>query len=79
MNSRTDLGIDQTYPVPEEVTVPMLNVPLREAITGDCATDPIGFATSTEAYAVLRLHDAHGPRCRRFLAAHAYVSADLDD
>ncbi len=45
----------------------------------DCETDPSGFATTDEAYAVLRQHDAHGFGCMPFLAAHAYVSADLND
>jgi hypothetical protein len=45
----------------------------------DCAMEPTGFASSHEAYAALRLHDGHGPQCRRYLAAHAYISADLDD
>ncbi len=57
----------------------MLDMSLCEVTHRDCATDPSGFATSNEAYAVLRLHAAHGPQCRRFLAAHAYVAAGIDD
>jgi hypothetical protein len=52
---------------------------LGPARGGDCATEPTGFASSHEAYAALRLHDGHGPECKRYLAAHAYVSAELDD
>ncbi len=55
------------------------DVSLCEVSHRDCATDPIGFAASDEAYAVLALHAAHGPQCRRFLAAHAYISAGTED
>jgi len=57
----------------EQVALLTLNTSLSE----ECATEPTEFATSHEAYAALRLHD--GPECRSYLAAHAYVSAGLDD
>jgi hypothetical protein len=43
----------------------------------DCAAEPTGFASSHRAYEAMWLHD--GPECRRYLAAHAYVSAGIDD
>lgn len=55
-----------------------LDMALCEVTHRDCATSPTGFATANEAYAVLRLHAAHGPGCRRYLAAHAYVSEATD-
>lgn len=60
-----------------------MDMSLCEVIHRDCGSEPIGFATSDEAYAVMRLHAAHGPQCMRFLVAHAYFSAgahaDMDD
>ncbi|WP_162958783.1 hypothetical protein [Nocardia yunnanensis] len=56
-----------------------LDMSLCEVTHRDCTSDPIGFGHADEAYAVLRLHAAHGPQCRRFLAAHAYVSAETQD
>ncbi len=53
----------------------MLDTSIRE----ECAAEPTGFANSHEAYADLQHHDGHGPECRRYLAAHAYVSAQLND
>ena len=59
--------------------MPTLDVSLCEVTHRDCSTDPIGFGTHSEASAVLRLHAAHGPDCRRYLAAHAYISAETAD
>jgi hypothetical protein len=58
----------------EEVALLTLDMSLSEDC--DCAAEPIGFASSLEAYVALRLHDGHGPECTRYLAAHAYVSDD---
>ncbi|MGV9836613.1 hypothetical protein ACWDUL_20830 [Nocardia niigatensis] len=58
---------------------PQMNMALREDTHRDCTTDPGGFVSGEEAYAVLRFHAEHGPRCLPFLAAHAYVADGTDD
>ncbi|MFE3542867.1 hypothetical protein ACFXK0_07850 [Nocardia sp. NPDC059177] len=35
--------------------------------------------TYRQAREMLRQHDVHGPQCRQWLAAAAYLSAGLDD
>lgn len=44
----------------------------------DCNADP-PVLTYRQARAILRVHDVHGPQCRQWLAAAAYLSAGLDD
>ncbi|MEV6426711.1 hypothetical protein [Nocardia sp. NPDC051463] len=44
----------------------------------DCATEPRAL-TYRLAREILHLHDVHGPQCRQWLAAAAYLSAGLDD
>jgi hypothetical protein len=47
------------------------------AAAGDCATEPRDL-TDPGARAILRAHDRH-VGCRQWIAAAAYLSADLDD
>ncbi|WP_155981267.1 hypothetical protein [Nocardia sp. BMG111209] len=49
------------------------------SLSEECAVEPTGFASAHEAYADLILHDEHGVECRRYLAAHAYISAGTDE
>ncbi|WP_433192381.1 hypothetical protein ACQP1G_27125 [Nocardia sp. CA-107356] len=44
----------------------------------DCAVEPRGL-TYRQAREILHLHEVHGPQCRQWLAAAAYLSAGLDD
>lgn len=44
----------------------------------DCGIEPRGL-TYRQAREILRLHEVHGPQCRQWLAAAAYLSAGLDD
>jgi len=44
----------------------------------DCAAEPPGL-TYRQAREILHLHEVHGPQCRQWLAAAAYLSAGLDD
>lgn len=44
----------------------------------DCSAEP-PVLTYRQARAILRVHDVHGPQCRQWLAAAAYLSAGLDD
>ncbi|MEV0685123.1 hypothetical protein AB0I35_14780 [Nocardia sp. NPDC050378] len=43
-----------------------------------CSDEPYGL-TYRQAREMLRQHDIHGPQCRQWLAAAAYLSAGLDD
>lgn len=55
------------------------DISLCEATHRDCSTEPTAFDSDDESYAVMQLHAAHGPDCRRFLAAQAHFSAAIDD
>jgi hypothetical protein len=44
----------------------------------DCGAEPPGL-TYRRAREILHIHDVHGPQCRQWLAAAAYLSAGLDD
>jgi hypothetical protein len=44
----------------------------------DCGAEPRGL-TYRQAREILHVHDVHGPQCRQWLAAAAYLSAGLDD
>ncbi|MGW5381913.1 hypothetical protein [Nocardia sp. NPDC003963] len=44
----------------------------------DCSADP-PVLTYRQAREILHIHDVHGPQCRQWLAAAAYLSAGLDD
>lgn len=44
----------------------------------DCTVEPRGL-TYRQAREILHLHEVHGPQCRQWLAAAAYLSAGLDD
>ncbi|MFI5497691.1 hypothetical protein ACIA5E_01415 [Nocardia asteroides] len=48
------------------------------APSGSCSDEPHGL-TYRQAREMLRQHDVHGPQCRQWLAAAAYLSAGLDD
>ncbi|WP_188826900.1 hypothetical protein [Nocardia camponoti] len=43
-----------------------------------CSYEP-STLTYRQAREILRDHDVHGPQCRQWLAAAAYLSAGLDD
>ncbi|MGF0315897.1 hypothetical protein [Nocardia fluminea] len=43
-----------------------------------CSDEPNGL-TYRQAREMLSQHDIHGPQCRQWLAAAAYLSAGLDD
>ncbi|MFC6010540.1 hypothetical protein [Nocardia lasii] len=43
-----------------------------------CSDEPNAL-TYRQAREMLRQHDIHGPQCRQWLAAAAYLSAGLDD
>ncbi|MFF0543627.1 hypothetical protein ACWEVD_25780 [Nocardia thailandica] len=45
---------------------------------GSCTDEPAGL-TYRQAREILRGHDSHGPGCRQWLVAAAYLSAGLDD
>lgn len=45
---------------------------------GACTDEPAGL-TYRQAREILRGHDSHGPGCRQWLVAAAYLSAGLDD
>lgn len=49
-----------------------------EIAAADCTTEP-GSLTYRRARDILQVHEVHGPRCRQWLAAAAYLSAGLDD
>ena len=44
----------------------------------DCNSEP-PVLTYRQAREILHVHDVHGPQCRQWLAAAAYLSAGLDD
>ncbi|BDT91997.1 hypothetical protein [Nocardia sp. CY41] len=44
----------------------------------DCGVEPRGL-TYRQARDILSAHEVHGPQCRQWLAAAAYLSAGLDD
>ncbi|WP_328394929.1 hypothetical protein [Nocardia sp. NBC_00416] len=44
----------------------------------DCSAEP-PVLTYRQAREILHVHDVHGPQCRQWLAAAAYLSAGLDD
>ncbi|MEU2038671.1 hypothetical protein [Nocardia niwae] len=44
----------------------------------DCGAEPRGL-TYRQARDILSAHEVHGPQCRQWLAAAAYLSAGLDD
>ncbi|WP_245562557.1 hypothetical protein [Nocardia araoensis] len=44
----------------------------------DCSVEPGGL-TYRQARDILYAHEVHGPQCRQWLAAAAYLSAGLDD
>ncbi|WP_280342345.1 hypothetical protein [Nocardia neocaledoniensis] len=46
--------------------------------SGSCGEEPHGL-TYRQARDLLAQHDVHGPQCRQWLAAAAYLSAGLDD
>lgn len=49
-----------------------------EIAAADCTIEPGGL-TYRRARDILQIHEVHGPRCRQWLAAAAYLSAGLDD
>ncbi|MEV0248328.1 hypothetical protein AB0H76_17155 [Nocardia sp. NPDC050712] len=56
---------------------------LRARVTADdfgaeCGDEP-GTLTYRRAREILFSHEVHGPQCRQWLAAAAYLSAGLDD
>ncbi|SUH72025.1 Uncharacterised protein [Nocardia africana] len=51
----------------------------RDVTHGDCDADLNGFSSLASASAVMRSHASHGPFCMPYLAAHAYVSAGVED
>ncbi|MFC9894885.1 hypothetical protein ACFVMC_14455 [Nocardia sp. NPDC127579] len=44
----------------------------------ECGSEP-GALTYRRAREILFTHEVHGPSCRQWLAAAAYLSAGLDD
>ncbi|WP_280221776.1 hypothetical protein [Nocardia neocaledoniensis] len=48
------------------------------AASGSCSEEPHAL-TYRQARDLLTQHDVHGPQCRQWLAAAAYLSAGLDD
>ncbi|WP_280246124.1 hypothetical protein [Nocardia abscessus] len=53
-------------------------LPAPEFSMSDCAVEPRGL-TYRLARDILYVHEVHGPQCRQWLAAAAYLSAGLDD
>ncbi|WP_280251064.1 hypothetical protein [Nocardia abscessus] len=53
-------------------------LPAPEFSMSDCAVEPRGL-TYRQARDILYAHEVHGPQCRQWLAAAAYLSAGLDD
>jgi len=49
-----------------------------ELLPSDCNSEP-PVLTYRQAREILYVHDVHGPQCRQWLAAAAYLSAGLDD
>lgn len=56
---------------------PLRRYAVPEAGT-DCNSEP-PVLTYRQAREILHTHDVHGPQCRQWLAAAAYLSAGLDD
>ncbi|MEU7632554.1 hypothetical protein AB0C34_21595 [Nocardia sp. NPDC049220] len=52
--------------------------PPPEFSMSDCGVEPPGL-TYRQARDILYAHEVHGPQCRQWLAAAAYLSAGLDD
>ncbi|MFI6214149.1 hypothetical protein ACIBCD_19335 [Nocardia brasiliensis] len=52
--------------------------PAPEFPVSDCGVEPPGL-TYRLARDILSAHEIHGPQCRQWLAAAAYLSAGLDD
>ncbi|WP_040792472.1 hypothetical protein [Nocardia paucivorans] len=52
--------------------------PAPELAMADCSSEP-PMLTYRQAREILHVHDVHGPQCRQWLAAAAYLSAGLDD
>ncbi|MGW4328002.1 hypothetical protein ACWEKR_19135 [Nocardia sp. NPDC004573] len=57
---------------------PLRHYPAPEFATSDCGAEPRGL-TYRQARDILSAHEVHGPQCRQWLAAAAYLSAGLDD
>ncbi|WP_067843569.1 hypothetical protein [Nocardia lijiangensis] len=51
---------------------------VTEVSAADCGAEPGGL-TYRRAREILHVHEVHGPQCRQWLAAAAYLSAGLDD
>ncbi len=49
-----------------------------DVASADCSVEPGGL-TYRRAREILLVHEVHGPQCRQWLAAAAYLSAGLDD
>lgn len=52
--------------------------PSSDFSRSDCGVEPHGL-TYRQARDILCAHEVHGPQCRQWLAAAAYLSAGLDD
>ncbi|WP_194818947.1 hypothetical protein [Nocardia sp. XZ_19_385] len=52
--------------------------PAADAVGDRCGVEP-GSLTYRRAREILYVHEVHGPACRQWLAAAAYLSAGLDD
>ncbi|WP_454198792.1 hypothetical protein [Nocardia sp. Marseille-Q1738] len=57
---------------------PLRQYPAPDFSMSDCAVEPRGL-TYRQARDILSAHEVHGPQCRQWLAAAAYLSAGLDD
>ncbi|MEU2178593.1 MULTISPECIES: hypothetical protein [Nocardia] len=57
---------------------PLRQYPAPEFAMSDCGVEPRGL-TYRQARDILSAHEVHGPQCRQWLAAAAYLSAGLDD
>ncbi|OQS15374.1 hypothetical protein B0T36_08750 [Nocardia donostiensis] len=57
---------------------PLRHCPPSEFTATDCSSEP-PVLTYRQAREILYVHDVHGPQCRQWLAAAAYLSAGLDD
>lgn len=57
---------------------PLRHYPAPEFPMADCNSEP-PVLTYRQAREILHVHDVHGPQCRQWLAAAAYLSAGLDD
>ncbi|MFR9749462.1 hypothetical protein ACL02S_00345 [Nocardia sp. 004] len=75
----------QPFRTPSRVTVrdnadatPWHQHPAPGFCLSDCAVEPHGL-TYRQARDILYTHEVHGPQCRQWLAAAAYLSAGLDD